>query len=147
MAEGQRAALTLGLSPSAWASVQKHAEAGYPNEICGVLLGRAGEEALAQEAHPCANVNKDRARDRYLMDPQEQLRLEKDARLRGLDVLGYYHSHPDHPALASATDNSLSWEGVHYLIVAVWNGKVTDRKAWWRDPGGTALKERLVQIV
>ena len=50
-------------------------------------------------------------------------------------------------SLASVTDNELSWEGVHYLIVAVWDGKVTDRKAWWRDPGVTVLKERPLRIV
>jgi proteasome lid subunit RPN8/RPN11 len=138
--------LTLRLSDQAWAAVQRQAEAGYPNEVCGLLLGRAGAQALAEEAHPCANVNKERTRDRYLMDPLEQLRLEKDARARGLDVLGYYHSHPDHPALASATDNQLSWEGVHYLIVAVRDGKVVDHKAWWRDPGSPGLGEENLQL-
>jgi proteasome lid subunit RPN8/RPN11 len=146
VAEGKRPALTLRLSPPAWDSVQRHAESGYPNEVCGVLIGRLGAEPLAAEAHPCANVNKERARDRYLMDPQEQMRLEKDARARGLDVLGYYHSHPDHPAQASATDNQLSWEGVHYLIVAVRDGKVVDHKAWWRDSGSPGLDEENLQL-
>ncbi|HTB34025.1 MAG TPA: M67 family metallopeptidase [bacterium] len=146
MAEGKRPALTLRLSAPAWAAVQRHAESGYPHEVCGILIGQAGDQPSAAEAHPCSNVNKERARDRYLMDPQEQMRLEKDARNRGLDVLGYYHSHPDHPAVASATDNQLSWESVHYLIVAVRDGKVVDHKAWWRDPGSPGLGEENLQL-
>ena len=146
MVEGQRPTLTLRLGAEAWASVRRHAEAGYPREVCGLLIGHSGNVAEAAEAHPCANVNKERAEDRYLMDPLEQLRLEKDARARGLDVLGYYHSHPDHPAQASATDNQLSWEGVYYLIVAVRDGKVADQRAWWRDPGSPGLEEKVLRL-
>ena len=131
------------MSPVAWTALRGHAEAGYPHEVCGILLGRDGR---ALEARPCGNRNTERAHDRYQMDPQDQLRIEKEARQRDLDVLGYYHSHPDHPAQASATDNQLSWEGVYYLIVAVRDGKVADQRAWWRDPGLPGLEEKVLRL-
>jgi proteasome lid subunit RPN8/RPN11 len=135
--------LSLRLGPTAWAALRAHAESGYPLEVCGLLLGRGDE---VREAHPCRNLNTERARDRYQMDPADQLRLEKDARARGLDVLGYYHSHPDHPADASATDLALSWEGVHYLIVAVQQGKLVDQRLWWREQGAAAFSRQELKI-
>ena len=114
------------------------AEQGYPHEVCGILLGLDG--ALT-EAWPTKNLNEVRSRDRYLIDPQDQLRIEKDARVRGLEVLGYYHSHPDHPALPSSTDLELSWEGVIYVIVGVEAGKVAAVTAWRREVGQRAFIE------
>lgn len=130
------------LEAAALEAIRAAAQAGYPHEVCGVLLGRlAPAEAAVLEAHACPNLNTERARDRYEMDPQAQLRVEKDARARGLDVVGYYHSHPDHPADASETDQSLSWEGTLYLIQAVDAGRAGRLKAWWRDPGVPRLAE------
>jgi proteasome lid subunit RPN8/RPN11 len=130
-----------GLLPLALAEVEAQACAGYPNEVCGILLGRAGDPAQILEAHACANVVTERVRDRYLIDPLEQLRIEKDARARSLDVVGYYHSHPDHPAQASATDLEQSWEQSLYLIVSVREGRVEERRAWFRAPGRAAFEE------
>jgi proteasome lid subunit RPN8/RPN11 len=99
------------------------------------------------EAVGCGNANTERAADRYLLDPLDQLKVEKDARARGLDVVGYYHSHPDHPSRASATDLAQSWEGLLYLILAVQGGKPAGLQGWWRDPGQVDLSEVAVQIV
>jgi proteasome lid subunit RPN8/RPN11 len=129
------------LLPGAWAAIEAQVCGGYPHEACGVLLGRAGENAEILEAHACANVNTERAQDRYLIAPLDQLRIEKDARMRALDVVGYYHSHPDHPAAASATDLQLSWEQLVYLIVSVREGRAVDRKAWFRPSGKLAFEE------
>ena len=119
----------LRLAAPARQALEAHAAKGYPSEVCGILLGR-GEQI--SEAQPAANLNTERAHDRYQLDPQDQLRIEKDARARGLEVLGYYHSHPDHPAQPSATDLELSWEGVHYLIIAVAGAQVQALRAWRR---------------
>ena len=135
--------MSLRLGPAAWAALRGQAEAGYPHEVCGILLGRDGR---ADEAHACPNLAVDRAHDRYQMDPAAQLRIEKDARVRGLEVLGYYHSHPDHPADASATDLALSWEGVHYLIVAVRQGRVVDQRLWWREPHSAAFRPETLDL-
>lgn len=128
----------LTLAPAARQALEAHAAGGYPHEVCGVLLGRS-QDVL--ESIPAKNLNTERARDRYLIDPQDQLRIEKDARARGLEVLGYYHSHPDHPARPSATDLELSWEGVAYLIAAVEKDGVKAIAAWRREAGGSAFVE------
>ena len=129
------------LPNSAWSAVEAHARQGYPHEICGVLLGRAGDPLRIQEAHPCANRNTERAQDRYLIDPLQQMRFERDGRRRGLDVVGYFHSHPDHPAVPSVTDLELSWENLLYLIVSLRDGKVVEAKAWVRPSGQKNFEE------
>ena len=129
----------LKLSPSARALIVAEAEKGYPHEVCGILLGRGAE---VSEAHPAKNSNTDRSRDRYLIDSLDQLSIEKDARARGLDVLGYYHSHPDHPARPSVTDAEQSWENVTYVIVGVEAGSVRAVTAWRRASGQKDLVEQ-----
>lgn len=131
---------------TAWAAVEAHARQGYPQEVCGVLLGRAGETLQVQEAHPCSNRNVERAQDRYLIDPLQQMRFERDGRRRGLDVVGYFHSHPDHPALPSQTDLELSWENLLYLIVSVRHGKVVEAKAWQRAGGQKSFAEVALEV-
>jgi proteasome lid subunit RPN8/RPN11 len=135
--------LSLRLGPAAWAAIQAQAQAGYPREVCGILLGRDGR---VEEAQACGNLAVDRAHDRYQMDPADQRRIEKGARSRGLEVLGYYHSHPDHPADASATDLALSWQGVNYLIVAVHQGRVADQRLWWRDHDSAVFRRESLEI-
>lgn len=129
------------LAATARRAIQAAADAGYPHEVCGVLLGKLGYEPQVQEAVPCANLNTERSRDRYELDPVGQLAIEKDARQRGLDVVGYYHSHPDHSANASETDNSLSWEATLYLIQSVVSGRSGELRAWHRPPGQPRLAE------
>lgn len=120
----------------------------YPNEACGVLVGRhSGSDLEVLEAIACGNANTERAADRYLLDPKDQLRVEKDARARGLEVVGYYHSHPDHPSQASATDLAQSWEALLYLILSVQKGQPTSLQGWWRDPGQSGFSEATFQIV
>ncbi len=136
------------LKRSAYDALQAHGQKDYPHEACGVLLGRssaAGPEVL--EAVACGNANSERAADRYLIEPKDQLRVEKDARARGLDVVGYYHSHPDHPSQASATDLAQSWEGLLYLILAVNKGAATSLQGWWRESGQAAFSETKVEFI
>jgi proteasome lid subunit RPN8/RPN11 len=130
------------LESDALQAIRRAAETGYPHEVCGVLVGRpGGGEVVVLEAHACANLNRERSRDRYEMDPRDHLRVQKEARIRGLDVVGYYHSHPDHPPEASETDQALSWEGALYLIQAVEAGRAGRLKGWWRAPGEARLRE------
>ncbi|MGH7441975.1 MAG: Mov34/MPN/PAD-1 family protein [bacterium] len=128
----------------AWSAIKDEVLARYPHEACGVLLGRSGETLEILEARPAPNVDQERARDRYLLDPRSQLNIEKEARVRRLDVLGYFHSHPDHPSQASATDLERSWEGFLYLIVSVRLGKVADAKAWFRSRAADGFGEMLL---
>lgn len=130
--------MKLSLAKSAEAAIRQHGRQGYPHEVCGILLGHG---LRVVEAVACANANTERAADRYLLDPQDQLRVEKDARARGLDVVGYYHSHPDHPSRASETDRAQSWEGLAYLILSVEKGQDARLQGWWRAQGSVDFVE------
>lgn len=107
--------------------IEAHAVETYPHECCGVLVGRVdarGRHAL--EAHRTGNLNTQRAHDRFELDPRDYMRIDKQARARNLDIVGIYHSHPDHPARPSQTDLDAAWEGYSYVIVAVNQGKAGD---------------------
>lgn len=134
----------LSISPEAKSRMRADAEAAYPNEACGLLLGRDGKAA---EARLAGNLNTERARDRYLMDPKDQMRIEKEAAERGLKVLGAWHSHPDHPSAPSETDRqqaeqvwgmARSWS---YVILEVAKGKVASIRSWILEGGAFAEEE------
>lgn len=107
------------------------ARENYPQEACGVLIGRNTdiEVAIADVVH-ARNLNTERARDRYELDPQDLLRAEERALSLGLDVVGIWHTHPDHPARPSETDRARAWEAWIYLIVPVRKGDVGEPRAW-----------------
>ena len=130
------------------AQIHAHASEAYPHECCGILIGtrRADSRAVAS-LRRAGNLNTERARDRYLMDPQDQLAAEKEARAQGLEVLGYYHSHPDHPALPSATDSEQSWENVSYLILSVEGGRPSASASFFRNPSQSALTPEELVVV
>ena len=123
--------------------IKRHAEEGFPHEICGILLGTI---AAAPSGHPeeslrivqkiirAANLNTQRAADRYDLDPKDQIRAEREARMNKWEVLGFYHSHPNHPCQASQTDYARSWEAYSYLIVSVRDGKAQEQACWIRNP-------------
>lgn len=92
--------------------------AAYPDEGCGVLLGRfAGSRVQIVDATSGTNLNTDRSRDRYLLDPADIVRADHEARDRQLDVVGFWHSHPDHPARPSQFDTDHAWVDYVYVIV------------------------------
>lgn len=105
--------------------IRQHGERTYPYECCGFLLGaREGETNVLGEAFPAENERQESQETRYLITPQQYKRADDYARSRGLGVIGYYHSHPDHPAAPSGYDLDHScWPGESYIIVAVEKGK------------------------
>jgi proteasome lid subunit RPN8/RPN11 len=102
-------------------------EAAYPNEGCGIFLGRPGEVV---EVRKGTNLREDRARDRYILDPRDILRAEKDAREQGLEVVGFWHTHPDHPARPSQYDADHAWPDYVYVIMAIHGGNQVAVTAW-----------------
>ncbi|HEU5181526.1 MAG TPA: M67 family metallopeptidase [Candidatus Polarisedimenticolia bacterium] len=119
-------------------ALEAHARSGYPHEVCGLLVGRieAPGARRVMEAKQAANLNRERAADRYDLDPADYLRIENEARARRLEVLGVYHSHPDHPSRPSETDRQRAeeiWqeaESWSYLILEVAAGVVASRRSW-----------------
>ena len=118
----------LKLSQSAYVSVRRHGEETYPHECCGVLLGQFdgdGTKAVSRIA-PCDNARADSPHNRYGIDPKELIRIQRDGRERGEDIVGFYHSHPDHPAQWSPTDLAEAhWFGCSYVITNVDEGAAT----------------------
>ena len=109
----------------------KHAAATYPDECCGVLIGRISDDSTVVERLLSAdNERGDSRHNRYLINPETVLAAHKEARALGLDVVGYYHSHPDHPARPSEFDREHAWPGGSYLIVSVEKGTVADSRSW-----------------
>ncbi len=102
-------------------SLRVHGEATYPHECCGILLGTANEAAITvQHALPVGNTRLDSAHNRYNIEPIDLIRAQREGRARGLDIVGFYHSHPDHPAFPSSTDLAEAhWYGCAYVITSV----------------------------
>jgi proteasome lid subunit RPN8/RPN11 len=123
------------------AQLRRHCEAQYPNEACGALFGQGdGTTApwLVTELSAAPNEHGDDQRRRYLVPPYFQLQAERHAQATDQEVLGYYHSHPDHPAQPSEYDRAHAWFGYLYLICSVQEGRSTDLNAFTLDePGGT----------
>lgn len=105
--------------------IRRHGEETYPYECCGALLGRVeGDTRMVSAKVRCRNMRADSASDRYEIDPAEAVRIQRDARTRGLDIIGFYHSHPDHPAYWSPTDLAEAyWLGCSYVITSIENGQ------------------------
>ena len=116
----------IAISLSDHAALRHHGEETYPHECCGVLLGHFeddGAKAVKRIA-PCGNTRLDSPHNRYHIDPKELIRIQREGRDRGEDIVGFYHSHPDHPAKWSSTDLAEAhWFGCSYLITSVENGK------------------------
>ena len=120
----EAAARVLRLPRAVFEELRAHGEQTYPRECCGALLGAPGPEGWRIEALVHAvNARTDAARDRYEIAPAELVKIAGEARSRGLEIAGFYHSHPDHPAQWSETDfNEAHWLGCSYVITAIENG-------------------------
>ncbi len=120
----------LEISGALMRKLEAHALEGYPSEVCGFLLGTDGDVRRVQGVRPGANLLAESTYDRYLIDPKDTLRADGDARERGLEILGFYHSHPDHPAAPSVYDVERAWPWYSYLILATSSGGVHAVRAW-----------------
>ena len=119
----------LKLSQELYDKLRAHGEETYPHECCGILLGRADPGGVdVQRLMRAGNTRTDSAHNRYHIDPRELISAQREGRKLGLDIVGFYHSHPDHPAQWSPTDFSEAhWFGCSYLITAVDGDKQTGR--------------------
>ena len=125
--------MALRISKLELEQLRRHGEETYPHECCGVLLGEIdGEGVKAVRATArCNNQRTDSLRNRYGIDPRELVRVQREARERGQDIIGFYHSHPDHPARWSQTDLAEAhWTGCSYVITSVINGRATETNAF-----------------
>ncbi len=115
----------LRVTRAVYDAIRAHGEETYPHECCGALLGQSSGDGWRVEAAVRAgNTRTDSAHNRYRIAPAELVRIERGARQQGLEIAGFYHSHPDHPAQWSPTDFAEAhWIGCSYVITEVAKGK------------------------
>lgn len=114
------------------AIIRDHASRGYPEEICGVLIGRdlAGSGRVVARVAPIENSRPDQRGRRYVITADALRQAERDAAAAELEVVGFYHSHPDHPAEPSVYDREHAWPWYTYVIVPVAAGDAGEPRAW-----------------
>ncbi|HEX9098599.1 MAG TPA: M67 family metallopeptidase [Candidatus Dormibacteraeota bacterium] len=130
---------------SAMDAIEAHGAEGYPDEICGVMLGTLADLAVT-EVRRARNIIVERSRDRYEIDPRDHIRIQREADATGLDIVGYYHSHPDHPAQASRFDTERAWSGYVYVIVSIVKGKPVDANAFVAEQDGGPFRAEPLEI-
>ena len=123
--------MVLELNATLQGRLERWAQQGYPQECCGLLVGHVADGLVrVEEAMQARNANAERALDRYEIDAQDFLRADALARARQLDIVGIWHTHPDHPARPSDTDRAQAWNGWSYLILAVGAQGVEAMRSW-----------------
>ena len=106
-------------------------ENAFPNEVCGVLIGKVNNEDFKiLDFKVCKNLNEQRSIDRYNLDPRDYMKAQEYAEKKNLDIIGIYHSHPNHPAIASKTDNFRAWPSYVYLIYSIYEEEFKDLTGW-----------------
>jgi proteasome lid subunit RPN8/RPN11 len=110
--------------------IRAHGAETYPHECCGALLGRDNDPREILGLFSLINRRDDSPRNRFSVTAQDVLDAEKYARQQGLDVVGWYHSHPDHPARPSDYDRDHAWPWYSYVIVSVVQGQPQDLTSW-----------------
>jgi len=116
--------------------IRAHGMRDYPYECCGLLLGRyTAEGKIVSETYPISNAREESAkRNRFLIEPIELMRGERYAREHDLEVVGFYHSHPDSPAVPSQYDLEHAWPTYSYIIVSTSPGQAGDLFSWEQEP-------------
>ena len=129
--------------------IHAHGEQAYPEEGAGLLLGKAhGERKQVLSILMFSNAREDGSRhNRYLLTPQDYLRGEGEAARLGLDVLGVFHSNPDHPNRPSEFDREWAMPWFSYLITSVESGRATGSRSWRLSEDRTAFEEEPLRLV
>jgi proteasome lid subunit RPN8/RPN11 len=123
------------------AEIRAHGAETYPHECCGALVGRDG---VVSEIYRLPNTTEEGPRRRFLVRPADYRAAEKRASERGAELLGFYHSHPDHPARPSQYDLDHAWPFFAYVIVSVQQGVATDMTLWWLKGDRSAFDQGLL---
>jgi proteasome lid subunit RPN8/RPN11 len=139
--------MTLVLEPRHMTAIRRHGEADYPYEACGLVAGLAqASRRVAVQLVPLPNARSDGARNRYLIDPDAFRRAQEKLDRDGLEIIGVYHSHPDHPAVPSEYDRDHAWPRLVYVIAAVEGRKAGDVKAWTLSDDRASFDETPITI-
>jgi proteasome lid subunit RPN8/RPN11 len=119
--------MSLTLQPAVSDAIRQHGADTYPDECCGALIGRDGVVTMV---HALPNTTEEGPRRRFLVRPGDYREAERKAAAEGGELLGFYHSHPDHPARPSQYDLDHAWPFFSYIIVSVQQGQPRDMTSW-----------------
>jgi proteasome lid subunit RPN8/RPN11 len=143
--------IKISISEELMRRIEEEGVGAYPHECCGALLGRDGDgDARPREMVeliPFRNQREDSLRNRFSIDPEDVMRAEKQAQALGLDVVGWYHSHPDHPAKPSEYDREHAWPWYSYIIVSIEKGVAGEMNSWRLDEERGKYLQESVEIV
>ena len=129
------------------AEIREHGVRDYPYECCGLLLGRFESNAkIVTETYPISNAREESAkRNRFLITPEELMKGERFAREHDLEVVGFYHSHPDSPAVPSQYDLEHAWPTYSYIIVSTSADRAGDLFSWEQEPDRSRFNQEEIQ--
>jgi proteasome lid subunit RPN8/RPN11 len=144
----------LGISASVAEKIRRHGAEAYPHECCGALLGRDGDANVASasavreivDLFPLINRRDDSPRNRFSVTAEDVRGADRAAQAKGLDVVGWYHSHPDHPARPSEYDREHAWPWYSYVIVSVQNGAPQSMTSWRLRDDRSAFSPETIEI-
>jgi len=136
----------LSISRELAEGIRAHGAETYPHECCGALLGRDLEPREIVALFPLINRRDDSPRNRFSVSAQDVVDAEKSARAQGLEVVGWYHSHPDHPARPSQYDRDHAWPWYSYIIVSVAQGQPQDMTSWRLDDNREQFSPEEIRI-
>jgi proteasome lid subunit RPN8/RPN11 len=141
--------VTLQISPALLRQIHDHGEGSYPEEGAGLLLGiLAGDAKQVTHLLTFPNAREQSARhNRYLLTPQDYLSGEQEAARLGLDVLGVFHSHPDHPNQPSEFDREWAMPWFSYIITSVNDGKAVQSRSWLLSEDRSHFQEENLEVV
>lgn len=134
----------LKISKNLIDEIKNQAKEGYPFEICGFLIGKMDYNTNTREVYEVVQVenqNKERANDRFNISPKDYIKVENYADSKGYQIVGIYHSHPDHPDRPSQTDLQFALPDLSYIIVSVKKGNPISYKSWYLEGDKFILEE------
>jgi len=139
----------INISEQLLKNIREHGVRDYPYECCGLLLGRfEADTKLVNETYPISNAREESAkRNRFLIEPAELMRGEKYARSKELEVVGFYHSHPDSPARPSQYDLEHAWPTYSYIIVSTSEGQSGDLFSWEQEPDRSKFNPEEIRVI
>ena len=137
----------ISISTDLLNQIREHGVKDYPYECCGLLLGHySAEGKIVRQPYPISNAREESAkRNRFLIEPEELMRGERFAREHKLEVVGFYHSHPDSPAVPSQYDLEHAWPTYSYIIVSTSAERAGDLFSWEQEPDRSRFNQEEIQ--
>ena len=125
--------------------ITNHGKKTYPDESCGIMAGYfENDKRIVKKVYESENLNKERSKDRYELNQKDFLMADRDSENLGMEIVGIYHSHPDHPSKASETDRQKAHQGYSYLITAIHQAEYFSRNSWVLDSDSQFIEEEII---